>query len=148
MGLRLGSEDGIIRGAVPLVWPAGRSLLAFLLPERGPYESMGRRFPPIRDYEIMFIVDPKLSDKEIETVQQRLTELTTARGGEMKKIGPWQRRRLAYAIGGRRDGIYVLAKLRANPSVVRELEQQLKVTESVLRHMVVRLDGEEGAPKG
>jgi len=90
----------------------------------------------------MFIVDPTLSDEEIETVQERLTELTTSSGGEMKKIGPWQRRRLAYGIKGRRDGVYVLAEVRANPSTVRELEHQLQVTESVLRHVVVRPDGE------
>ena len=100
---------------------------------------MGRRFPPIRDYEIMFIVDPMLSDDEIGSVQQRLTELTEARGGEMKKIAPWQRRRLAYEIKGKRDGIYILAELRADPGIVKELEAQLRVTESVLRHMAVRL---------
>jgi small subunit ribosomal protein S6 len=88
----------------------------------------------------MFIVDPTLSDEEVGSIEQRLTDLTEARAGEMKKIAPWQRRRLAYEIKGRRDGIYILAELKANPEIIKELEAQLRVAENVLRHMVVRLD--------
>lgn len=90
----------------------------------------------------MFIVDPTVSDEEINTVQQRLNDLATSRGAEVKKIAPWERRRLAYEIKGRRDGIYILAQLRAQPTLIRELERQLAVTETVLRHIVVRLDEE------
>jgi small subunit ribosomal protein S6 len=88
----------------------------------------------------MFIVDPTISDDEINTIQQRLGDLATNRGAEVKKIAPWERRRLAYEIKGKRDGIYMLAQLRAQPSIIVELERQLTVTETVLRHMVVRLD--------
>jgi small subunit ribosomal protein S6 len=88
----------------------------------------------------MFIVDPTISDDEINTIQQRLGDLATSRGAEVKKIAPWERRRLAYEIKGKRDGIYILAQLRAQPSIIIELERQLRVTETVLRHMVVRLD--------
>jgi small subunit ribosomal protein S6 len=88
----------------------------------------------------MFIVDPTISDDEINTIQQRLGDLATSRGAEVKKIAPWERRRLAYEIKGKRDGIYILALLRCQPTVVKELERQLTVTETVLRHMVVRLD--------
>jgi small subunit ribosomal protein S6 len=88
----------------------------------------------------MFIVDPTLSDEEIGTIQERLKDLAVSRGAEVKKIAPWERRRLAYEIKGRREGVYVLAELSADPPVVEELERQLSVTESVLRHMAVRLD--------
>jgi small subunit ribosomal protein S6 len=88
----------------------------------------------------MFIVDPTVSDDEINTIQQRLRDLATSRGAEVKKIAPWERRRLAYEIKGKRDGIYILAQLRCPPTIVRELERQLAVAETVLRHMVVRLD--------
>jgi len=94
----------------------------------------------VRDYEIMFIVEPTLSDSDIETIQERLRELAVSRGAEVKKLAVWERRRMAYPIKGRRDGIYVLAELKANPSVVKELDRQLSVTENVLRHMVVKLD--------
>lgn len=87
----------------------------------------------------MFIVDPALSDSDIENVQERLRELAVSRGAEVKKIAVWERRRLAYEINGRRDGIYILAQLRTDPAVVKELDQLLSVTENVLRHMVVRL---------
>jgi small subunit ribosomal protein S6 len=88
----------------------------------------------------MFVVDPTLSDEEIGTIRERLKDLAESRGAEVKKIEPWERRRLAYEIKGRREGVYVLAELRADPSVVAELERQLTVTETVLRHMAVRLD--------
>ncbi len=88
----------------------------------------------------MFIVDPALSDTDIETIQERLRELAVSRGAEVKKLAVWERRRMAYPIKGRRDGIYILAELSANPAVVKELDQQLKVTENVLRHMVVNKD--------
>jgi small subunit ribosomal protein S6 len=87
----------------------------------------------------MFIVDPTLSDSDIENIQERLRELAVSRGAEVKKIAVWERRRLAYEINGRRDGIYILAQLRTEPAVVKELDQLLSVTENVLRHMVVRL---------
>ena len=87
----------------------------------------------------MFIVDPTLSDGDIENVQERLRELAVGRGAEVKKIAVWERRRLAYMINGRRDGIYILAQFRTEPAVVKELDQLLSVTENVLRHMVVRL---------
>jgi len=90
----------------------------------------------------MFIVDPTVSDEGLAQVQQRFSELAASRGAEIKKIAPWERRRLAYEIKGRRDGIYLLAELRAEPAVIGELENQLKVSEQVLRHLVVRL-GEE-----
>lgn len=88
----------------------------------------------------MFIVDPTLSDADIESIQARLRELATNRGAEVTKLAVWERRRLAYPIKGRRDGVYVLAELKTEPSVVRALEEQLTVTENVLRHMVVRRD--------
>ncbi len=88
----------------------------------------------------MFIVDPAVSDEILTQVQERFSEYATNRGAEIEKIAPWERRRLAYEIKGCRDGIFILATLRANPEIVRDLESQLKVTEAVLRHMVVRLE--------
>jgi small subunit ribosomal protein S6 len=87
----------------------------------------------------MFIVDPTVSDDGLTQVQERLAEYATARGAEVKKIAPWERRRLAYEIKGRRDGIYILAQLRAGPAIIAELENHLRVTESVLRHLVVKV---------
>jgi len=106
---------------------------------QGAVKSRGRRNPPIRDYEVMFIVDPTVSDEGLAQVQSRFTELAQSRGAEIKKIAPWERRRLAYEIKGKRDGIYILAELRANPAAIAELDNQLKVSEAVLRHLVVRL---------
>jgi len=94
----------------------------------------------LTDYEIMFIVEPTLSDEEIGAIQERLSEFAASQGAEVKKIAPWERRRLAYEIKGRRDGVYILANLSCEPGAIKEIERQLAVNESVLRQMVVRLD--------
>lgn len=114
--------------------------MAFLLPRWGPHKTIGRRIPPIPDYEIMFIVDPTLSDTDVENVQERLRELAVSRGAEVTSLAVWERRRLAYPIKGRRDGIYLLAEIKTEAPVVKELDEQLSVTESVLRHMIIRKD--------
>lgn len=133
-----------LNAILPCVAPTRRNekSAAFSLPAPtwGPNKSRGRGFPAIYEYEILFIVDPTVSDEDVNTVQQRLRDLVTSRGAEVKHLAPWERRRLAYEIKGRRDGIYILAQLRAQPSLIREIERQLTVTETVLRHMVVRLD--------
>ncbi len=140
MGLQTAGQDDIISAVVPSGRAAGPATTGLPAPVWGPHKTIGRRIPPIRDYEIMFIVDPTLSDSDVENIQERLRELAVSRGAEVKKIAVWERRRLAYAIKGRRDGIYLLAELRADPPVVQELDRQLAVTENVLRHVVVRMD--------
>lgn len=96
-----------------------------------------------RNYEIMFIVDPTLSDEEVGSIQGWFTEMAQRYGAEVQKIAPWERRRLAYQIKGRRDGIYILANLSCEPAAIREVERQLEVSDTVLRHIVVRLDDRE-----
>jgi small subunit ribosomal protein S6 len=88
----------------------------------------------------MFLVDPTVSDDEISGIQERLSELAASRGARVKELRPWARRRLAYDIKGRRDGVYVLAQLQATPEVIKEIERLLSVNETVLRHLTVRLD--------
>ena len=140
MGLQTARGNDIMRAGVPSNRAARPDATGLPAPVWGPYKTIGRRIPPIRDYEIMFIVDPTLSDSEVENIQERLRELAVSRGAEVKKIAVWERRRLAYPIKGRRDGIYLLAELSAAPPVVQELDRQLTVTENVLRHVVVRMD--------
>ena len=88
----------------------------------------------------MFLVDPTVSDDDISGIQERINDLAASRGATVKELRPWARRRLAYDIKGRRDGVYVLAKLQATPEVIKEIERLLSVNETVLRHLTVRLD--------
>ena len=97
----------------------------------------------MRDYELMVVLDPNLDEAGVEALTTRITNLVSQRGGSVESVEngpPWGRRRLAYPIGRYRDGFYVLTKLTLPPTVAAEIERALKLTESVVRHLLVRAD--------
>jgi small subunit ribosomal protein S6 len=95
----------------------------------------------VRDYELMVVLDPNLDDAAIEALNTRIQTLVTQRGGTIENIDPWGRRRLAYPIGRYRDGVYILTRMQLPPNAAAEIERALKLTESVIRHLLVRAEG-------
>lgn len=93
----------------------------------------------MRDYEIMFILDPRLDDAEAEGVIERFRKLLDEKGGEVVSIERWGRRRLAYEIKHRQDGYYAIVTFRAAPEVARDLGS-IRYWEEVLRYKVLRLE--------
>jgi small subunit ribosomal protein S6 len=108
------------------------------LPVRRRRTSPEEGSTKIRDYEITYILDPALPDEEVTALKERFSQLAQGQGAELTKLTQWDRRRLAYPIRNKRDGIYVIMELRAEPAAVQEVARQLKLTEAVLRHIVVR----------
>jgi small subunit ribosomal protein S6 len=94
----------------------------------------------MRDYELMVVLTPELDDEGVTTTTERVTSLVTARGGEVVEVQPWGRRRLAYPIRNLRDGFYAVAKLKLSPDAAEPLDRSLKLTDPVIRHLLVRLD--------
>lgn len=94
----------------------------------------------MRDYELMCVYNPDLDDAGHETQSERVKTLITSRGGEVVSIEPWGRRRLAYPIKGFRDGIYSVTRFKMAPEQTEALERGLRLTESVIRHLIVRPD--------
>ena len=92
----------------------------------------------MRDYELMCVLDPELDEAGLEAQNERLKGLITARGGEVVSVEPWGRRRLAYEINKKPEGIYSVIDLQAEPAVVKELDRQMNLNESVLRTKVLR----------
>lgn len=92
----------------------------------------------MRDYELMFILDPTLDEAGLEAESERVRSLIAARGGEVVSFEPWGRRRLAYPIKRFRDGFYVVTRFRLVPEETEVLERGLKLAESVIRYLVVR----------
>ena len=92
----------------------------------------------MRHYEMMIILDPGLEEGVVQpSLDQFLTVVTTG-GGTVDKVDVWGRRRLAYDIDKRSEGIYAVIDMNAEPGTVRELDRQLGLNEAVLRTKVLR----------
>lgn len=91
-------------------------------------------------YENIAIFNPSLSDEEIEAAQQRVKDLIEANQGEVLKVEPWGRRKLAYELNKQTRGFFVLFLFRAPSSFVKTLEDFYKVYDPVFKYMVVRLE--------
>ena len=95
----------------------------------------------MRPYEVVTIYNPGLESEEAYDAQiERFTNLVADQGGEVVGVDKWGRRRLAYEIEGLTEGYYVLMRFNAQPEVARELERVMKITDTVVRHLLVRLD--------
>src|SRR5207302_6087668 len=93
-----------------------------------------------RIYEELFIVKPDVLEEDVDVyIEQLRTQLTTA-GATVDKVDKWGKRRLAYRVDKYREGNYVLFQFASGPDVVKELERRLRVSDSVLKFMTVRID--------
>ncbi|MCU1605852.1 MAG: rpsF [Modestobacter sp.] len=92
----------------------------------------------VRNYELMVILDPELEERTIAPSLDRFLSVVTSRGGSIGKVDIWGRRRLAYEINKRPEGIYAIIDINAEPSAVAELDRQLNLNESVLRTKLMR----------
>jgi small subunit ribosomal protein S6 len=94
----------------------------------------------VRRYELMLVFRPDAPDERVSAIVDRTTRQITADGGQIVKVAPWGRRRLAYQIDRHREGSYHIVVFEAPPTAIVELERALLITEEVLRHLVVRQD--------
>jgi small subunit ribosomal protein S6 len=91
-----------------------------------------------RAYEAMVILNPNVGEEQLTAAQQRITDQISSRGGQVQKVDTWGRRRMYYPIKHLRDGHYVVYSFNAEPRSVAELEAAWRISEDVLRHIVVR----------
>lgn len=94
----------------------------------------------MRDYELIFIVQPDVDDQGLDAVVERVGAIITGQGGEVSKTEPWGKRRLAYPIRRFRDGYYVRMETKLQPDSIREIEHDFRLTEPLMRHLIVRMD--------
>jgi len=94
----------------------------------------------MRRYELMLVIRPDVADDKSQALVDRTTRGITASGGQIVKVAPWGRRRLAYPIDRHREGSYHIILFEAPSGAIVELEHTLLITEEVLRHLVTRVD--------
>jgi small subunit ribosomal protein S6 len=93
----------------------------------------------------MLVLRPDLADDRVQATLDRATRSITGNGGQIVKVGPWGRRRLAYPIGQYREGSYFIVIFDAPSEAIVELERGLNITEEAMRHLVTRIERPVGA---
>jgi small subunit ribosomal protein S6 len=94
----------------------------------------------LRDYELVLLVSPDVGDEGYPATVERVTKFIQDRGGEIKNVDQWGRRRLAYPITRFNEGFYAVTQFSLEPAELRALEGNLTLAEDVLRHLVVRYE--------
>ena len=94
----------------------------------------------MRIYEELFILRPDAPEEEIDQLIEQLTTYISTNGGNVDKSEKWGVRKLAYRVQKRTEGFYVLLQFVAKPETVRELERRLRVSDTVLKFLTVRID--------
>ena len=94
----------------------------------------------MRRYELMLVLRPDVPEDRIQAVLDRSTRAISEQGGQIVKVSPWGRRRLAYPIDSFREGSYYILVFEAPSEAVVELERGLNITEEVMRHLVTRVE--------
>ena len=95
----------------------------------------------MREYELMFVVDPRLSDEEVVALSQDFQKMITDEGGIIAKEESWGKRKLAYPIKKLNEGHYVLLYVQSEDSSPFEMaRQRMQQSDDVLRYLVARMD--------
>jgi len=93
----------------------------------------------VRAYEVMYIIKPG-EDEAIDGVVAKFEKLLTDNGATIDKTDRWGKKALAYQIQDMSEGYYVLVTFKAEPAAVKELDRVMKITDELLRHMIIRKD--------
>ncbi|MCW2840475.1 MAG: ribosomal protein [Aeromicrobium sp.] len=94
----------------------------------------------LRPYEVMIILDPDLEERTVAPSLDTYLNVVRQDGGSVDEVDVWGKRRLAYEINKKTEGIYAVVQLKAEPATVKELDRQLTLNESVVRTKVTRPD--------
>ena len=94
----------------------------------------------MRRYELMLVLRPDTPDDRVQQILDRITRGVAGDGGQIVKVSPWGKRRLAYPIDSYREGSYFITVFDAPSEAVAELERGLNITEEVMRHLVTRIE--------
>ena len=96
-----------------------------------------------RKYELVYIVSPEASDAQVAELHTQVEQIAQRLAGTIEKTDNWGRRKLAYEIGPHKEGTYVLETINGSGELMKEIDRRLKVSDLIIRHLVVRVDEEE-----
>lgn len=92
----------------------------------------------LRDYELIFIVKPELDETTLEATINNVSQFIIGKGGIVASADRWGKKKLAYPIKHLLEGFYVLVRFKMDPAWSNELEAHLKISENIIRHLLVQ----------
>jgi small subunit ribosomal protein S6 len=92
----------------------------------------------VTNYEVLLMLDPELAEERSEEILQRTRELVEKGGGSWESHDPWGRRRLAYEIDHKGEGVYHLLQFSTEPETLDEISRVLRITDGVMRHLATK----------
>jgi len=93
----------------------------------------------VTSYELVFIVNPEVADEEVPNTVGKVSEFINKAGGSITEVNQWGRKKFTYPIRRFTEGNYVLAKFELTPISIKELEANLRLSDEVLRHLLIKL---------
>ena len=96
-----------------------------------------------RKYELVYLVSPDATDDQVTDLHAQVESIVQRMGGQIDKTDNWGRRKLAYEIGRHKEATYVLEVINGSGDLLKEIDRRLKVSELVIRHLVVRVDADQ-----
>ena len=96
-----------------------------------------------RKYELVYVVSPDATDAQVADLHTQVEQITQRLGGKIDKTDSWGRRKLAYEIGPHKEGTYVLETIDGGGELMKEIDRRLKVSDLIIRHLIVRIDEEQ-----
>jgi small subunit ribosomal protein S6 len=96
-----------------------------------------------RKYELVYIVSPEATDAQVAELHTQVEQIAQRLAGTIEKTDNWGRRKLAYEIGPHKEGTYVLETIDGTGELMKEIDRRLKVSDLIIRHLVVRVDDEQ-----
>ena len=110
-----------------------------MVSERASKQALKAEEEQLRDYELVAIISPEVVDEKLEAIIDNISQFITERGGIISSVERWGERRLAYPIKHLMEGSYVLTQFKLKPTLSKELEARLQISEEVLRHLLIKL---------
>lgn len=96
----------------------------------------------VRSYELVTVISPEVDEEEVSKVMDKVNRFVSDRGGIVEETKQWGRRKLAYPIERFMEADYILTRFKLESKLLRELETDLRASEEILRHLVVKVGNE------
>ncbi len=93
-----------------------------------------------KKYEAFYIVKPELADADVQKIADRFKGIVEENGGAVEKAGKWDKRKLAYELKGYKEGNYVLMNFEAPPSLPKELNRLMQISDDIIRHRIYSIE--------